>query len=70
MPQEIEIILNGLKTTVLQGISVTQLLSLVNELDAQVIVECNGKFIFPQEYESKIIENGDKIELINPDFGG
>ena len=70
MPQDMEIILNGLKAAVPQGISVAQLLDLVKEHDLQLIVECNGKFIFPQEYASRIIEAGDKVELINPDFGG
>lgn len=70
MLKDMEIILNGLQTVVPHGISVIQLIDLAHEQDLQLIVECNGEFIFPQDYASRIIEPGDKVELINPDFGG
>ena len=66
----VEIVLNGLKTRIAPNISIEQLLRLMYEGDLQIIVECNGKFIFPQKYSSTFIHDGDNIELINPDFGG
>jgi thiamine biosynthesis protein ThiS len=70
MSDNIEIVLNGLKTKIAPNISIAQLICSMNEHDLQIIVECNGKFIFPQKYSSTLIYDGDNIELINPDFGG
>lgn len=70
MPDDIEIILNGLKTKISPNTSIAQLICLMNENDSQIIVECNHQFIFPQKYSSTIISEGDTIELIQPDFGG
>jgi len=66
----IEIILNGFKTKIASNTSIGQLLVLLNEGDLQVIVECNNQFVFPKNYFTTLIQDGDKIEMINPDFGG
>jgi thiamine biosynthesis protein ThiS len=70
MPDNIEIILNGLKTKISPNTSITKLICLMNENDFHIIVERNHQFIFPQKYSSTIISEGDNIELIQPDFGG
>jgi len=70
MPDDIEIILNGLKTKIPPNTSIAQLIFLMNENDSQIIVELNRQFLFPQKYSSTIISEGDNIELIQPDFGG
>jgi len=33
-------------------------------------VEHNNQFVFVQEYASRTVSRGDRIEFINPNFGG
>ncbi|HBE45618.1 MAG TPA: hypothetical protein DDW17_09325 [Deltaproteobacteria bacterium] len=66
----IEIILNGFKEKVPANITISQLISYINEKDSHVIVEINSKYVFPQFYSSTIVSDGDRVEFINPDFGG
>ena len=69
--KEIEIILNGLKETIREGVSISyELLEISNECDKSVIVELNGKFVFAQEYPITFINEGDRVEFINAAYGG
>ncbi|WP_419662076.1 MoaD/ThiS family protein [Desulfosarcina variabilis] len=38
--------------------------------DPDLIVELNGRFIYPRDYATTIVQSGDEIEFMNPDFGG
>jgi thiamine biosynthesis protein ThiS len=38
--------------------------------DQHMIVERNGRFVYPQDYGTTRVEAGDDIELVHPDFGG
>ena len=68
--KEIEIILNGLKETIREGVSIAQLIEISNESDKGVIVELNGKFVFAQEYSITFLNEGDRVEFINAAYGG
>jgi thiamine biosynthesis protein ThiS len=40
------------------------------EEDKHLVVERNHHFIHAQAYQTTVISEGDRIEFINPDFGG
>jgi len=68
--KKIEIIFNGIKEKVPENTSISDLIRLSDEKESDLIVELNNKFVFSQTYTSTILSDGDKIEFINPDFGG
>lgn len=70
MGAEIEIIINGLTEKVPKNATISLLIALFEENDAHLIVERNGQFVYPQKYSSTIVSEGDRIEFINPSFGG
>ncbi|MEJ2660007.1 MAG: MoaD/ThiS family protein [Desulfobacteraceae bacterium] len=39
-------------------------------LDPDLIVELNGRFVYPRDYATTIVGAGDRLEFINPNFGG
>ena len=66
----IHIIFNGFSEEIPENTTIAQLIERNKETDGGLIVELNNKFIFRQDYEKTYINDGDKIEFINPDFGG
>lgn len=67
---KILIILNGLKTAIPEKSSILSVIRDVQEGDTHLIVEHNGRFIYPQNYGKTRLTEGDSLELIHPDFGG
>ncbi len=70
MNRKIQIIVNGLEERVPENSTVSNLIELFKEDDAHLIVEYNGQFLYPQQYATTIVVDGDRIEFINPNFGG
>ena len=70
MNRKIQIIVNGLEERVLENFTVANLIELFKEDDAHLIVEYNGQFLYPRQYATTIFVDGDRIEFINPNFGG
>jgi len=68
--EKIEVTLNGFKETVLKGSSITELILKYDEMESAMMVEQNGKFVYPQDYDTTLPEAGDVLEFIHPDFGG
>ena len=68
--KEIEIILNGIKETTHEGVSISQLMEIFNESDIGVIIELNGQFVYEREYSSTFLGEGDRIEFIHAAYGG
>lgn len=66
----IEIIFNGMKEKVPAKATIADLIRLMEEKDSGLIVELNNRFVFPQKYRETVLSEGDKVEFINPDFGG
>jgi len=62
--------LNGLKETVPENISIDALIELFKEGDPDLIVEVNGKYIYPKNFKITTISENDSIEFINPNLGG
>lgn len=65
-----QVILNGFRETIPRDTTIAQLVEHREEYDVGLIVELNNKFIFPQDYGKTVVREGDKVEFINPDFGG
>ena len=70
MENKIQIVVNDHQEMVPEAFSLSDLITYMEEADVHLIVELNGKFIYPQKYDSTMLSEGDSIELINPDFGG
>lgn len=66
----VEIFLNGLKERVPEGTTIARLIEMSGEEDRHLVVERNNRFIHSQAYRTTLISEGDRIEFINPDFGG
>ncbi len=65
-----QVILNGFGEAIPRDTTIAQLIERREEYDVGLIVELNNKFIFPQDYGKTVVREGDKLEFINPDFGG
>lgn len=65
-----KIMVNGLEEAVDGNTTVARLVELHGEGDAHIIVERNGRYVYPREYADTRVEPGDEFELVHPDFGG
>jgi thiamine biosynthesis protein ThiS len=65
-----KIIVNGNKETVPIHSTLSFLIHHFKEHDGDLIVEYNGRFIYPRKYAEITVREGDRIEFINPNFGG
>lgn len=70
MNDTIEITVNGQKETVPGFSTISSLIHHFKEYDTDLIVEYNGRFIYPREYNEITVREGDRIEFVNPNFGG
>lgn len=66
----IKIRINDLPEQVPAGSSLETLIRQFDERDPDLIVELNGKFIYPRDYAATLVNEGDEIEFMNPNFGG
>ena len=66
----IEISLNDEPERVPTNSSLETLIKHFGEADPDLIVELNGRFVYPRVYAATIVNTGDRLELINPNFGG
>lgn len=53
-----------------EGATLAFLIDHFQEKDPALIVEHNGRFVFPTEYGATTVSAHDRVEFINPDFGG
>ena len=70
MAEEIEIELNGFPEKIPFESSLSQLIDSHGDGDVHLIVEVNGRFVYSRNYSGRVLSNGDRVELINPNFGG
>ena len=70
MKTTINIIVNGMEEDVPEGSTLTFLIERFQEKDPALIVGLNGRFVFPKEYSTTTVAANDRVEFINPDFGG
>jgi len=65
-----QILLNGLSEDLDEALSVAALIARTKEQDVHLIVEVNGRYVYPRDYDNTIVQDGDRVEFINPNFGG
>ena len=70
MNEPMEITVNGHKETVPGSSTLSSLIQHFKEYDGDLIVEHNGRFVYPQKYAEVTVQEGDAIEFINPNIGG
>ncbi len=70
MDKTINVVINGLKETISENTTISQLIVGYKEGDVDLIVEHNGRFVYPRKYEQVVLLDDDQIEFINPNFGG
>ncbi len=68
--EKIEVTINGFKEKVPKGSTIKELILAYDELESAMMVEQNGRFVYPQNYDTILPEEGDVLEFIHPDFGG
>lgn len=66
----IHITVNGFIESVPADASLADLIVRFKEGDVDLIVELNGRFIYPRQYAATRVRAGDRLEFINPNFGG
>ena len=52
------------------GSTITELILKYDEVDSAMMVEQNGRYVYPQDYDTTRPEAEDVLEFIHPDFGG
>lgn len=70
MNQSIVIIVNGHPETIRKDMTIADLIRYFQEYDTDLIVERNGRFVYPDQYDRLVLDPGDRVEFINPNFGG
>ncbi len=65
----VRIAVNGVERQIEGETNVTQLLAALG-LEAGVLVEVNGRALFPKEWRETILAAGDKVEIIRVVAGG
>jgi sulfur carrier protein len=65
-----KIVCNGKEMTIAEGLSVQSLLLELELNPATVVVECDGKIVLMDGYETSILQEGSVVELIKFVGGG
>jgi len=66
----IEIVVNGAPESVPEGSTIAYLIERFEEGDKHLVVERNGRCVFPREWAGLAVSPGDRIEFIHAAFGG
>ncbi len=66
----IEIILNGEKKEITEGLNVEEMIAVLNYHDKTFAVAVNGTFVALSNYHDREIKKGDEIEILAPMVGG
>lgn len=67
---KIEVMINGFREKVPNGSTIAELILKYDEVDSAMMVEINGRYVYPQDYDTTQPEAEDVLEFIHPDFGG
>jgi thiamine biosynthesis protein ThiS len=68
--KQVQVVVNGLTEALPEGLTVDGLLVHLKEGDPDLIVEINGRYVYPRDYGKVLVAPGSVIELINPNLGG
>jgi thiamine biosynthesis protein ThiS len=70
MSATIRITVNGMHEDVPSSATLADLIDLFQEMDRDLIIEHNGRFVFSQDYDITQVAPNDRVEFIHPNFGG
>jgi len=70
VPPDIWVRINGMAEKVPSEATLADLMVRFHEEDPDLIVELNGRFVFPREYAAVRVAQNDRVEFIHPHFGG
>ena len=70
MQDAIQIIINGMHEKVPRDTTLASLIVTFQEEDPALIVEHNGRFVYPDEYMTTVVSENDRVEFIHANFGG
>ena len=65
-----QILVNGWPESIRPDQTLADLIDRFGENDPALIVELNGRFVYPDKYDSTKVREGDKVEFIHAAFGG
>ena len=65
-----KIVVDGLPKEVPDGATLVVVLHLLGEAAEHALIEVNGAYVHPGEFEILILKPGDRLEVIYPAFGG
>jgi thiamine biosynthesis protein ThiS len=66
----VNIVVNGDREVVSSPTTIADLIELFHEADTHLIVQHNGRCLYPQSYATTAVSEGDVVEFIHPAFGG
>jgi len=66
----VKLVLNGAPATAPEGLTVAALLEREGEPAGHVLVEINRMFVPPGQHATRVLRDGDEVEIILPAFGG
>jgi thiamine biosynthesis protein ThiS len=66
----VEIKVDGLSRQVPDRSTVSEVLGILGEPETYHLVEVNGQYIHPRDYATTRLQEGDRLEIIYPAFGG
>ncbi len=64
------IIVDGLPEEVAEGLTLARLIEERGEDSVELVAEINRRYIHRRDYGSTVLEEGDRVELIQAAFGG
>ena len=70
MTTDVEVYINGVPEIVPEQSTIFHLIERFKEAEWHIIVERNGRCIYPEKYSTTLVSAGDRIEFIQPAFGG
>lgn len=68
--KKMRVTVNGFEEEIEAGTTLSILIELFHEQSPSLIVEVNGRFVHPRDYDHRQVQSGDRIEMIHPAFGG
>ncbi len=63
-------VVDGFAERLPAGLSLAALILRQQSQHKDLVVELNGRFVHPRDYETTLFDQGDRVELIHPAFGG
>jgi sulfur carrier protein len=64
------LIINGLERDIPEPVTLRQLIAAEGDTVDAVLVEVNGALVSRRDYDSHSLAEGDRVEIIQPAFGG